>query len=78
MITGESALVKKTPGVNVIAVTINGTGSLRVRVSAVGEETAGAGTASDVGHRVRRVPELWSWLREIFRSFFNVPQSSRE
>ena len=43
MITGESALVKKTPGANVIAGTINGTGSLRVRVSAVGEETALAG-----------------------------------
>ncbi|HJQ14803.1 MAG TPA: hypothetical protein VJ830_08660, partial [Anaerolineales bacterium] len=43
MITGESAPVKKTPGANVIAGTINGTGSLRVRVSAVGEETALAG-----------------------------------
>ena len=43
MITGESAPVKKAAGVNVIAGTINGTGSLRVRVSAVGEETALAG-----------------------------------
>ncbi|HET6824264.1 MAG TPA: copper-translocating P-type ATPase [Anaerolineales bacterium] len=43
MITGESAPVKKTSGANVIAGTINGTGSLRVRVSAVGEETALAG-----------------------------------
>jgi Cu2+-exporting ATPase len=43
MITGESAAVKKTPGTKVIAGTINGTGSLRVRVSAVGEETALAG-----------------------------------
>lgn len=43
MITGESTPVKKTPGAKVIAGTINGNGSLRVRVSAVGEETALAG-----------------------------------
>ena len=43
MITGESALVKKTPGAKVIAGTINGSGSLRVRVLAVGEQTALAG-----------------------------------
>ena len=43
MITGESNPVKKTPGSKVIAGTINGSGSLRVRVSAVGEQTALAG-----------------------------------
>ena len=43
MITGESAPVKKSPGAKVIAGTINGSGSLRIRVSAVGEQTALAG-----------------------------------
>jgi P-type Cu2+ transporter len=43
MITGESLPVKKTPGAKVIAGTINGSGSLRVRVLAVGEQTALAG-----------------------------------
>lgn len=43
MITGESKSVKKTPGAKVIAGTINGDGSLRVRVSATGEQTALAG-----------------------------------
>jgi P-type Cu2+ transporter len=43
MITGESLPVKKAPGAKVIAGTINGSGSLRVRVSAVGEQTALAG-----------------------------------
>ena len=43
MITGESVPVKKASGANVIAGTINGNGSLRVRVSAVGEQTALAG-----------------------------------
>ena len=43
MITGESAPVKKTREAKVIAGTINGSGSLRVRVSAVGEQTALAG-----------------------------------
>ena len=43
MITGESAPVKKVPGAKVIAGTINGSGSLRVRVTAVGEKTALAG-----------------------------------
>jgi P-type Cu2+ transporter len=43
MITGESLPVKKIPGAKVIAGTINGSGSLRVRVSAVGEQTALAG-----------------------------------
>ena len=43
MITGESAPVKKTLGAKVIAGTINGSGSLRVRVLAVGEQTALAG-----------------------------------
>jgi Cu2+-exporting ATPase len=43
MITGESASVKKKPDAKVIAGSINGDGSLRVEVSAVGEQTALAG-----------------------------------
>jgi Cu2+-exporting ATPase len=43
MITGESNPVKKAPGDAVIAGTINGDGSLRVRVTATGDETALAG-----------------------------------
>jgi Cu2+-exporting ATPase len=43
MITGESRPVDKEPGDEVIGGTINGEGSLRVRVTATGEETALAG-----------------------------------
>ncbi len=43
MITGESMPVKKVPGDQVIAGTINGDGSLRVRVTATGDQTALAG-----------------------------------
>ncbi len=43
MLTGESAPVKKNPGDKVIAGTINGDGSLRIRVSATGDQTALAG-----------------------------------
>jgi len=43
MITGESRPVAKKPGSKVIAGTINGDGSLRVRVTATGDETALAG-----------------------------------
>jgi Cu2+-exporting ATPase len=43
MITGESKAVKKTTGAKVIAGTINGEGSLRVRVAATGEQTTLAG-----------------------------------
>ena len=43
MITGESAPVPKKPGDAVIAGTVNGDGSLRVRVTAIGEDTALAG-----------------------------------
>jgi Cu2+-exporting ATPase len=43
MITGESKPVDKEPGDEVIGGTINGDGSLRVRVTATGEETALAG-----------------------------------
>jgi P-type Cu2+ transporter len=43
MITGESAPVHKMEGAKVIAGTINGDGSLRVRVTATGDETALAG-----------------------------------
>lgn len=43
MLTGESRPVKKSLGDKVIAGTVNGEGSLRVRVTAVGEQTALAG-----------------------------------
>ncbi|MBC7337352.1 MAG: HAD-IC family P-type ATPase, partial [Clostridia bacterium] len=43
MITGESRPVAKAPGDMVIAGTINGSGSLRVRVTAAGDKTALAG-----------------------------------
>jgi P-type Cu2+ transporter len=43
MITGESKPVSKRVGEKVIAGTINGDGSLRVRVAATGEQTALAG-----------------------------------
>ncbi len=43
MITGESMPVPKSPGSEVIGGTVNGDGSLRVRVTKVGEETALAG-----------------------------------
>lgn len=43
MITGESKPVEKEPGMSVIAGTINGDGSLRVTVTAIGDETALAG-----------------------------------
>ncbi len=43
MVTGESRPVLKEPGTKVIAGTINGDGSLRVCVDAVGEKTALAG-----------------------------------
>jgi Cu2+-exporting ATPase len=43
MITGESKPVSKEAGDSVIAGTINGDGSLRVQVTAVGEDTALAG-----------------------------------
>lgn len=43
MISGESRPIKKIAGSRVVAGTINGEGSLRVQVTAVGEETALAG-----------------------------------
>jgi Cu2+-exporting ATPase len=43
MITGESKPVKKKEGDNVIGGTVNGDGSLRLRVTATGDETALAG-----------------------------------
>nr|WP_226013570.1 heavy metal translocating P-type ATPase [Halomicrobium salinisoli] len=43
MITGESRPVSKEPGDEVIGGTVNGDGSLRVRIDATGEETALAG-----------------------------------
>ncbi len=43
MITGESLPVSKESGYKVIAGTVNGDGSLRVRVTAIGDETALSG-----------------------------------
>lgn len=43
MVTGEATPVEKEPGDTVIAGTINGDGSLRVRVTATGDATALAG-----------------------------------
>jgi Cu2+-exporting ATPase len=43
MITGESRPVHKHPGEDVIAGTVNGSGSLRVRITKTGEQTALAG-----------------------------------
>ena len=43
MITGESRLIDKEPGAEVIAGTVNGSGSLRVTVTRTGERTALAG-----------------------------------
>jgi Cu2+-exporting ATPase len=43
MLTGESAPVQKESGARVIAGTVNGSGSLRVRVTGTGEKTALAG-----------------------------------
>ncbi|NLG26818.1 MAG: copper-translocating P-type ATPase [Chloroflexi bacterium] len=43
MVTGESKPVTKEPGSHVIAGTINSDGSLRVRVTAMGDDTALAG-----------------------------------
>jgi Cu2+-exporting ATPase len=43
MITGESAPVPKEEGARVIAGTLNGNGSLRIRVTGIGEGTALAG-----------------------------------
>jgi len=43
MITGESRPVSKEPGDEVIGGTVNGDGSLRVRIDATGEETTLAG-----------------------------------
>ncbi len=43
MITGESRLIDKQPGNGVIAGTVNGNGSLRIRVTQIGEQTVLAG-----------------------------------
>ena len=43
MITGESRSVEKTVGARVIAGTVNGDGSLKVKVTAIGDRTALAG-----------------------------------
>ncbi|WP_418286257.1 copper-translocating P-type ATPase [Halorubrum sp. DTA46] len=43
MITGESKPVSKEPGNEVVGGTINGDGSLRIRITATGEKTALAG-----------------------------------
>ena len=49
MITGESRPVRKGPGGNVIAGTVNGSGSLRVAVSSTGDNTALAGIMRLIG-----------------------------
>src|SRR5207237_7703766 len=43
MITGESRPIEKAVGAKVIAGTVNGDGSLKVKVTAIGESTALAG-----------------------------------
>ncbi len=43
MITGESKPVKKSPGDKVIGGTVNGDGSLRIQITATGDDTALAG-----------------------------------
>jgi P-type Cu2+ transporter len=43
MLTGESRLVKKMTGTQVVAGTINGSGSLTVKVTKIGDDTALAG-----------------------------------
>jgi Cu2+-exporting ATPase len=43
MLTGESTPVRKEPGTGVVAGTVNEEGALRVKLTAVGEETALAG-----------------------------------
>ena len=43
MITGESRPVSKSPGGSVIAGTVNGSGSLRIEVTRIGDKTALAG-----------------------------------
>ncbi len=43
MITGESKLVKKSKGSEVIGGTVNGDGSLQIKITKIGEETALAG-----------------------------------
>jgi P-type Cu2+ transporter len=53
MITGESRPVEKKPADKVIAGTVNGTGSLRVEVTATGEHTALAGIMRLVGEAQR-------------------------
>jgi P-type Cu2+ transporter len=49
MITGESRPVRKAAGEKVIAGTVNGSGSLRVEVTGIGEKTALAGIMRLVG-----------------------------
>jgi Cu2+-exporting ATPase len=54
MITGESKLIKKEPGANVIGGTVNeGSGSLRVEVTATGDDT----TLSGIMRLVREAQE---------------------
>ena len=63
MITGESLTVSKVPGATVIAGTVASGGSLRVRVMAVGEETALSGimrlvaTAQTSGSRTQALAD---------------------
>jgi P-type Cu2+ transporter len=69
MITGESLPVQKEPGDKVIGGTINGDGSLRVRITATGDETALAGIMRLVeeaqrskSHTQRLADKAAAWL----------------
>jgi Cu2+-exporting ATPase len=61
MITGESQPVHKHPGEPVVAGTINAEGSLRVRVTAVGDRTALAGIMRLVRKRSKANPARSCW-----------------
>jgi Cu2+-exporting ATPase len=62
MITGESRAVPKEPGDEVIAGTVAAGGSLRVRVTAVGDATALSGITRLVPRRKPRLPRPKPWL----------------
>ncbi len=72
MITGESRPVEKAAGSNVIAGTVNGSGSLRVDVTGTGERTALAGImrlveeAQSSRSRAQALADRWAfWLAII-------------
>jgi Cu2+-exporting ATPase len=67
MITGESRPVPKLAGSSAIAGTVNGSGSLRVEVTRLGERTALAGImrlvaqAQSSRSRAQALADRWSW-----------------